>query len=559
MRKIKWKRSAVLGVALMVTSAFVWSPVGNNRAADDDLFEIRKNTEIFFDVYKYVDAMYVDEPSPGNLMKVGIDAMLQSLDPYTVYIPESRIEDYRFMTTGQYGGVGALIREKENFVIISELYEGFPAQKAGLIPGDVLLEIDGKSLEGKTSEEVSELLKGQAGTPLKLKYRRYGNVEEAELSREEVKIPDVPYSGMVEGKTGYIKLNSFTQTAHKDVDAAFRELKDEGMERLILDLRGNGGGLLIEAVKIVNMFVEKGKPVVEMRGRMEEMNRTYKTEMQPVDTEIPVVVLIDEGSASASEIVAGALQDLDRAVVIGNTSFGKGLVQQTHDLKYNGKIKITIAKYYTPSGRCIQKLDYSHKNADGSVEEVPDSLVTNFYTGNGRIVKDGRGIDPDVFVDNKELSPIGRALLQEDIFFEFANQFYREHESIAPASEFLISDDLYAQFTDFAIQREFDYRTASTEGLERWKELAKNERYFELAKEEYEALLKKITPDPKEDLKRFREQLEMFLLNEIISRYYYEKGQFESSFIADDDLLKAREILSDSNTYNSILDGTFQP
>lgn len=559
MRKIKWKRSAVLGLALMVTSAFVWSPVGNERGVDDDLFEIRKNTEIFFDVYKYVDAMYVDEPSPGNLMKVGIDAMLQSLDPYTVYIPESRIEDYRFMTTGQYGGVGALIREKENFVIISELYEGFPAQKAGLIPGDVLLEIDGKSLEGKTSEEVSELLKGQAGTPLKLKYRRYGNVEEAELNREEVKIPDVPYSGMVEDKTGYIKLNSFTQTAHKDVDAAFRELKDEGMERLILDLRGNGGGLLIEAVKIVNMFVEKGKPVVEMRGRMEEMNRTYKTEMQPVDTEIPVVVLIDEGSASASEIVAGALQDLDRAVVIGNTSFGKGLVQQTHDLKYNGKIKITIAKYYTPSGRCIQKLDYSHKNADGSVEEVPDSLLTNFFTGNGRVVKDGRGIDPDVFVDNKELSPIGRALLQEDIFFEFANQFYRDHESIAPASEFLISDDLYANFTDFAIQREFEYRTASTEGLERWKELAKNERYFELAKEEYEALLQKITPNPKEDLERFREQLELFLLNEIISRYYYEKGQFESSFIADDDLLKAREILSDSDTYNSILDGTFQP
>lgn len=552
MRKWMWSFGFVCSGALLGALGFAFSI----QSPDDEgsnLFEVRKNAEIFFDVYKHVDALYVDNPQPGELMKVSIDAMLQSLDPYTNYIPESKMEDYRFMTTGQYGGIGALIRKEGDYVMITEPYEGNPAQESGIMAGDVILEVDGKSIEGKNSEDVSNLLKGQPGSTVKLTIRRGEKTLNKDLVRKEVKLPDVPYHGMIDNEIGYIKLNSFTQTAHKDVSEAFKILKDNNMKKLILDLRGNGGGLLIEAVKIVNMFIPKGEKVVEMRGRLQDINRTYRTADEPLDTEIPLVVLVDEGSASASEIVSGSLQDFDRAVIVGNRTFGKGLVQQTHDLKYNGKIKITIAKYYTPSGRCIQKLDYFHKE-DGEVKEVPDSLVTYFKTKNGRDVTDGRGIEPDVIVENERFSPITAALLREDLIFNFATQFRRQTDTVSQPEDFRVSDELYAAFKAFTMEKGFEYKTGTVEELKKWKEIASEERYLVSAEKEFNALMEKITPNAEKDLDSFRDQISLLLENEIISRYYFQKGRYRASFHRDRDLLEARKILNDQDRYRKILE-----
>jgi carboxyl-terminal processing protease len=549
-----WRIGLLIAGIGIGTAAVSFRP--DPTADDTSLFEVRKNAEIFFDVYKYVDAMYVDNPEPGTLMKIGIDAMLASLDPYTNYIPESKMEDYRFMTTGQYGGIGALIRKEGEYVVITEPYEGNPAEKNGLMAGDIILEIDGKSIQGKESEEVSNLLKGQPGSTVALKIKRASDTFVKQLNREEVKLPDVPYSGMIDSEIGYIKLNSFTQTAGSDVEQAFLELKDKGMKKLVLDLRGNGGGLLIEAVKIVGMFVPKGEKVVEMRGRLQDINKVYKTTSEPLDVNIPLVVLVDEGSASASEIVSGSLQDLDRAVIVGERTYGKGLVQQTHDLKYNGKIKITIAKYYTPSGRCIQKLDYFHKSDAGKVGEVPDSLITYFKTRNGRSVTDGRGIEPDVIVKKVDFSPIAAALTREDIIFRFATEYRLKNEKIEEPEAFRINDGLYKEFRDYTLNQKFEYKTASVEQLKKWKEIAEAERTMNTAQGEFDALMKRITPDAGTDIEKFRDQIAMLLENEIISRYYYQKGRYRASFHNDQDLIKAQVLLKDVAAMNQILKGT---
>ena len=373
--------------ATTVTSTLI----SNNN--DDNYFEITKNIRIMASVYDNINTFYVDEPEPGNLMKTGIDAMLRSLDPYTVYIPESDIEDYRFMTTGQYGGIGAMIKSQEPYIVISEPYEDSPTDKAGIIAGDILLEIDGKPVVGKTTKEMSSILKGGAGTILNVKYERDGVTSETTITREVIKVPSVPYYGMIDNEIGYVKLNSFTSAASSDVGKALKYLKDSsGMKKLVFDLRGNGGGLLHESVNIVNFFIAKGKTVVATKGRLTDLNRDYKTLNTSFDEEMPIVVLVDGYSASASEIVSGSLQDLDRAVIIGMTTYGKGLVQQTKDLNFGSKVKLTIAKYYTPSGRCIQKLDYANRDDRGTVSEVADSLIKTFTTKNGREVKDGRGV-----------------------------------------------------------------------------------------------------------------------------------------------------------------------
>jgi carboxyl-terminal processing protease len=546
---------SITAILSAITGIAIWS-FAKPEPADDNLFEIRKNSEIFFDVYKYVDAMYVDNPEPGKLMKIGIDAMLESLDPYTNYIPESKMEDYRFMTTGQYGGIGALIKRWKDFTVISEPYEGFPAEKSGIRAGDILMSIDGKSIENMDSESVSNLLKGQPGEKVKLKLKRGSDIIEKDVVREEVKLPDVPYYGIIDNNIGYIKLNSFTQTAHRDVEAAFKELKTQDMKKLVLDLRGNGGGLLIESVKIVNMFVKKGEKVVEMRGRLKDLNRTYLATDEPLDTEIPIVVLVDEGSASASEIVSGALQDLDRAVVVGQNTYGKGLVQQTHDLKYNGKIKITIAKYYTPSGRCIQKLDYFHKNDQGVAGEVPDSLITYFKTKNGRQVSDGRGIEPDVNVELPQYSPVVAALMREDLIFNYATTFRAENDSVASPENFRLTENMFVDFKKFVLQASFEYKTASVEELKKWRTIAEKEKYFTLAEKEWQDLIKKVTPDAATDIENSKEQIRLMLENEIISRYYFQKGRYRASFHRDDDLLKAREILNNTAEYLKILKGS---
>ena len=517
-------------------------------------FEVLKNLEIMDQVYEHLDLYFVDEPQNGKLSKTSIDAMLKELDPYTVYYHESNIEDYRLMTTGQYGGVGALIRRMGDDTYFAEPYEGNPAEKAGIKAGDKIISIDGKDMHKKNSDDVSSALKGPKGTTIKVEIERQGEGKKIiDITRDEIKIPDVPYSGMLENKTGYVKLNSFTQTAASDVKAAIEKMKGEGMENLILDLRGNGGGLLIEAVKIVNFFVPKNTVVVTTKGRVKEENRVYKTLEDPIAENMKLVVLIDDGSASASEIVAGSLQDLDRAVIVGQTSFGKGLVQRTYDLKYGSKVKITIAKYYTPSGRCVQRLEYYDKENGSKPKEVPDSLLKTFQTQNGRKVIDGRGIEPDVDIELQDLSRLSAMLLTGNHIFNFATDYALKHKTIAPAGEFKLTDTEYAEFKTYVLGREFKYNTASEEMLKKVKETAEKEGYFEDVKADYEVMLAKLTPSKDRDLDKFKEEVSEMLENEIVSRYYFQKGRTLDSFRYDKTLNKGKSILSNLSEYNTIL------
>lgn len=516
-------------------------------------FEIYKNLELFELVYKTVDVSYVDQSNPGKLMKVAIDAMLNELDPYTTYIPESLIEDYKLMTTGQYGGIGALIQQQGDKVVVSDPHEGYPAQKAGLQAGDEFIEIDGKNVEELSSSEISEKLKGKPGSSLEVVVDRNGERLTKSLTREEVKLSPVPYSGMINEDVGYIKLTSFTQTAGQDVMSAFADLKSKGMKKLILDLRDNGGGLLIEAVKIVNMFVNKGEEIVSMKGREVQNNISYKASMKPTDLNIPIAVLVNGNSASASEIVSGGLQDLDRAVIVGQTSFGKGLVQRPLDLKYNAKIKVTIAKYYTPSGRCIQKLDYKNREDGNDAEALSDSLLNKFTTKNGREVIDGRGVEPEIKIDLKKYSRLTTTLVVNNIIFNFATKFRAENETIPAPKEFKITDEIYQQFTDYALAQEFTYTTASGDMMAKLKETAEDENFMTDAQAEYEALLEQFKPSKERDLKKFKAEIIEILSDEIIGRYYYRKGQISHGLIGDPFIDEAIKILNDSQRYKSIL------
>lgn len=547
MKKIICKRISLL---LVVLASLGWT---NTTSAQSNGFEVIKNMELLDLIYQHLDMYYVDEPQPGKMAKTGIDAMLKELDPYTVYYHENNIEDYRLMTTGQYGGIGSIIRKIGDYTYIIEPYEGKPADKAGAKAGDRILTIDGKDMKFKASDEVSNALKGPKGTTLVVEVMRGNEQKKITITRDEIKLEDVPYSGLVEDKIGYIKLNSFTQTASADVKKAFIDLKSQGMEQLILDLRGNGGGLLIEAVKIVNMFVKKGQSVVTTRGRVSEENRDYKTTEAPMDLTIPITVLVDENSASASEIVAGSLQDLDRAVIIGTTSFGKGLVQRTYDLKYGSKMKLTIAKYYTPSGRCVQRLEYYDREGDNNPAEIPDSLVKKFKTVNGRDVIDGRGIEPDFKIEKDELSRLTSTLYVENILFDFATDYANTHPSIGSPAEFKLTEEDYAAFKKFTLAKEFDYSTASEEVLKKMKETAEEEGYFTEASAEYEALLSKVVPSKERDLVKFEAEIKELLENEIVSRYYYQNGRIINSFNTDEFLKKAIEILQDNKTYINTL------
>lgn len=548
----------ILYVLLAITSISTTVLISTRPATqnDQDLFEISKNIRLMTGVYEKLNTYYVDEPIPGELMKTGIDAMLESLDPYTVYIPESKIEDYRYMTTGQYGGIGSLIQKHGEYIVISEPYENSPALKAGLKAGDVLLEVDGESVIGKTVEDMSLYLKGGPGTELTIKYKRGTEEGSVTFKREEIKIPDVPYYGMLDDNTGYVKLNSFTQTASQEVGMAIHKLKDSSnMTQLVLDLRGNGGGLLHEAVNIVNFFVPKGQLVVETKGRLKEMNREYKTSNTPIDLTMPLVVLIDDHSASASEIVSGSLQDLDRAVIIGERSYGKGLVQQTKDLEFGSMVKLTVAKYYTPSGRCIQKLDYSNKNDNGKAIEVPDSLIATFKTKNGRIVKDGRGVDPDITVPAEFLSKLSTELIIGHHIFDFATNYATKHPSIASAQKFRLTDADYKSFIDFVKLKDVNHTSESKDALEKLEEIAKEEKYFTDAEAEFEALMKKLTPSLESDLLRYKDEITEMLENEIVSRYYYTSGRLQNILSQDEYITISLEILNNSSEYNKILSG----
>ena len=518
--------------------------------SDDDYFEISKNLRIMSSVYEKLNGFYVDEVLPGKVMKTGINAMLKSLDPYTVYISESEIEDFRFATTGEYGGIGATIKIKEDQVIVSELYKNSPASKSKLQPGDQIIDIDGIKLKGKTLEEVGNLLKGAAGSQTLLRIKRKGNTIEKKIVREDIQIPAVTFSKMISEQTGMIKLSSFTQTSSKEFKEALMQLQEQNIKKLIIDLRSNGGGLLNEAVKIVNLFVDKGQLVVSTKSRIKEMNRSYLTQELPIAKEMPIVVLIDEMSASASEIVAGSIQDMDRGVVVGNTSFGKGLVQQTKQVSFGGQIKLTVAKYYTPSGRCIQKLDYS---TGLNSNTIADSLVQEYKTKNGRVVTDSRGIEPDVSIDPSYYSTLTEKLLFDDYVFDYINNIIDEVSDSINPSTFEMSDSMYSQFSNYILTQEIKYETASNRLLESLKEAAIKE---ELLKENMTIFVKLdsvFKTNIERDLDKYQEEIKFFLENEIISRKHFHSGRIEASLKYDSCVIKAQDILNADSIYNFIL------
>ncbi len=551
MNYIPLRFSRIVLVVFVFTFNFVFGQNSNN-------FEVGKNLDIFSTTYKELNINYVDEIQPGELMETAIDAMLKSLDPYTVYIPESEIEDVKFITTGQYGGIGALIQKQDDYVVISEPYEGKPAQKAGLKAGDILLEIDGESAKGKSTSDVSAILKGQAGTSVDLKFERPGVEEPIEITlvRENVKIDNIPFYGMVSDNVGYIKLTGFTRDAGKEVKNAFVKLKIENeLKGIILDLRGNGGGLLQEAVNITNIFVDKDLAVVSTKGKLATKNHSYKTTKNAIDNNIPLVVLVDGNSASASEIVAGAIQDLDRGVIIGERTFGKGLVQNVIPLTYNSQMKITVAKYYIPSGRCIQEIDYSHKDKSGKSEKVADSLITAFKTKNGRTVYDGGGIEPDIISERDEMSSLSMSLFVNYLFFDFATKFARENSEIASPEEFVITDEIYGEFIDYISDKDYEYTTQCEESLEDLKKHAEEEGYFESISAEYETLFEKFEENKKGDIANNEDEIKKILRFEIISRYYYQKGKIISSLSDDKRILKAVEVINANDNYLAILQG----
>lgn len=541
---------------LLLLISLSFSGIAQEKPTTDEYFEISKNLTIFSEVYKNINLNFVDETNPGELMKIGIDAMLRSLDPYTNYIPESNIEDYRMMQSGQYGGIGSLIQQRDEYILITNPYENFPAQKADLRAGDKIIEIDGNSVKGKSASEVSDLLKGAKDTEVILKIERKNEENPLDISvtREIIKLPTVPFYDMVTEKIGYIKLTQFLGSSSSEVASAFKTLKDSNeLQGLILDLRGNPGGLLGEAVNIVNLFVPQGTLVVKTKGRDRQNNLQYFARNKPMDTKIPLVILIDNGSASASEIVSGTLQDLDRAVVVGNQSFGKGLVQQTKNMEYNSIIKLTVAKYYTPSGRCIQKLDYSDRNISGKGKNISDSLVHTFKTTNGRPVTDGRGILPDVEVKNNSYSPLSAALMRENIIFDYATDYFYTHPSIVCAKDFKLSEEEYKEFVEFSGSQEFEYTTGSEQFLEKLKEIAESEQYFESSKEEYEALREKLSPNKQRDLLKFYSEIKELIEREIVGRYYYQRGQMELEISQDKFVSEATTMLLNKSTYNKIL------
>ncbi len=502
---------------------------------------------------------YVDETDPEELVTTSINAMLSSLDPYTTYIPESAMDDFQFQTTGEYGGIGSLIQRQGEQVMIAEPYVGFPAAKAGLRAGDVLLEVDGVPTKEMKIEQVSDRLKGKPGTELTLLIERYGEEDalKVTLVREKISILNVPYYGMIEPGTGYIRISNFTTGASNEVEKALKELKKEHeLNSLVIDLRSNPGGLLIEAVRICNLFVDKGELIVSTRGKMKQWDSEYSTSQAPLDKDIPLVVMVNRGSASAAEIVAGALQDLDRAVVVGQRTFGKGLVQTSRPLKYNAQLKVTTAKYYIPSGRCIQALDYTNRNPDGSVGAVPDSLISEYTTQNGRLVYDGGGIQPDFEVIPEMLSEISIQLFTQNIFFNFATRYRNTHEEIESPETFSLSDDDYALFEAFIEKKDFEFRTASEKAFAQLVKSAKREKYYALAEEEFASLEEKLTHNNLKDLETFEKEINQILSEEIVNQYYYRAGRIRSQIQDDAQLDKAREVLSEPGMLKEVLNGS---
>lgn len=548
---VKFKNIAIIAVVAVLSLGFY-------NFKSSSYFEISKNLDIFASLYKELNTYYVDDIEPADLMRKGIDAMLKSLDPYTNYISEAEMEGYKMKTTGKYGGIGAAIRKVDDYVIITEPYEGFAAFKAGLRAGDKIKEIEGKSAKGKSSNQVSKILRGSPGTDVKIKIERPQEKADIpiKLTREEVKIKSVPHYSEVADGIGYVKLRSFTQNCSADVIKAIRALKkEEKINKLILDLRGNPGGLLNEAVNVSNIFIPKDKEVVSTKGKNKDWNKTYKTMRAPVDLKMPVVVLTNGSSASASEIVSGVIQDYDRGVIVGQKTFGKGLVQTTKNVGYNSKVKLTTSKYYIPSGRCIQKINYADKDENGKAIKMPDSLKTAFKTANGRTVYDGVGVDPDILTEIKEFAHVSRTLLNKQLIFNYATEFAIKNKKIAEAKQFKLTDAEFNKFVQYVKDKDYKYDTKSEKLLESLTETTEKEKYFDALKNEIAVMKKKIKADKEKDIFKHKAEIKKMLEAEIVSRYYFKKGKIEHGLKSDVEVLKAIEILNNKTEYKKILAG----
>ena len=551
---MKQKKHIIFVAGLLI----LFLSLGFSTLRNRDL-DLVKNLDIYYTLFRELNMFYVDETDPEKLVTTSINAMLSSLDPYTSYISEADMDDFQFQTTGEYGGIGSLIRKSGNQVMIAEPYEGFPAAKAGVRAGDVILEVDGVPTKDMEIEGVSDKLKGKPGTELSLLIERYNEEKALELKlvREKISILNVPYYGMIDPGTGYIRISNFTTGASLEVENAFKELQREHeLTSLVLDLRSNPGGLLLEAVRICNLFVDKGEMIVNTRGKVKQWDSEYSTTREPLDKEIPLVVVVNRGSASASEIVAGALQDLDRAVVVGQRTFGKGLVQTSRPLKYNAQLKVTTAKYYIPSGRCIQALDYTNRNQDGSVGVVPDSLITEYKTQNGRLVYDGGGIQPDFEVIPEMLSEIALQLYTQSMFFNFASRYRNTHNEIEQPAKFSLSDEDYSLFKAFIEGNNFEFRTASEKAFGQLLKSAKREKYYELAEAEFASLEEKLSHDNLKDLETFEGEIRQILTEEIVNHYYFRAGRILSQIQEDPQLDKAREIFSEPGMLKEVLNGS---
>lgn len=547
MRSIYKKGKIIIGVGLIAILSFSFK---------NDLFQVSKNLDIFASVYRELNINYVDEVNSAKLIRTGIDAMLENLDPYTEFVPESEIEDYKMKyVSTQYGGIGAGVIHRDGKVFISEPFEGYPAQLSDIRAGDEIISINGQLLKGKTNDQISLLLKGPKETPLTIKLLRDNQSIEKEIKRADIKQSNVTYYGMLENNVAYIKLDKFLENSAQEVKDALIDLNKNNPSGLILDLRFNGGGILQEAVKIANLFVDKNVEVVSQKGKNPEKTINYKTFLSAMEPDLPLVVLINGRSASASEIVAGSLQDLDRAVVIGQRSFGKGLVQQTFNLPYNSLVKVTVAKYYTPSGRCIQSLDYTHRADDGSVGKFSDSLITEYKTRAGRSVYDGSGIYPDIKIEPYKYHPITQILVSRYHIFDYATQYHKNHKTITPAATFKLSDTDYADFVKFLNGKDFKYQTSAEHVMTNLKEEAEEDAQFNAIKSEYEALNNKIASSKTNDLTLYQPEIKRVLESEIIQRYQFEKGRILQSFQYDNELKKASEILKNKQMLTAVLSG----